>query len=157
MRVFGTFLSILALACLVVGAATAVMLYSSGLRIYDKFDRVQKIVRDDIERVRSAFGNVNSVYEDSKKIVEDYDRGRISGVQDERVREIFKRINATMQQTRGVKDKTEADIETVENLIDEMTKESLGLAPVAITCIICLVVSGWLFGFGVSFRSAGRG
>jgi ElaB/YqjD/DUF883 family membrane-anchored ribosome-binding protein len=157
MRLFGTFLSILALACLVVGAATAVMLYSSGIRVYDKIQSVRQIIEDDIDRVQNAFSDVDAVYVDSKQIVDDYERGQISGIQDERVRNIFKRINATMESTRSVKERTEADIKTVENLINELTKESLGLVPVAITCIICLVVSGWLFGFGVSFRSAGRG
>ena len=157
MRVFGTILSLLAVAALVIGAATAVMLYTSGVRMFEKFERVRNIVEDDIEVVRRAFNDVDTVYEESRRVVNDYERHGIDGVGDERVREVLGKINTTMQKTRNIKEKTEGDIETVEKLIGELTREGLALVPIAITSIVSLVVSGWLFGFGVSFRSAARG
>lgn len=157
MRVFGTILSLLAVAALVIGAATAVMLYMSGVRMYERFERVRDIVQGDIKVVRGTFDDVNSVYEESRQVVEDYERRGIEGVDDERVRDIFGKINSTMQKTRNIREKTEGDIETVENLINELTREGLNLVPVAVTSIVSLVISGWLFGFGVWFRAAARG
>lgn len=157
MRVFGTILSLLAVAALVIGAATAVMLYMSGVRMYERFERVRDIVQGDIKVVRGTFDDVNSVYEESRQVVEDYERHGIEGVDDERVRDIFGKINSTMQKTRNIREKTEGDIETVENLINELTREGLNLVPVAVTSIVSLVISGWLFGFGVWFRAAARG
>jgi len=157
MRVFGTILSLLAVAALVIGAATAVMLYTSGLRMYEGFERVRGIVQGDIEVVRGTFDDVNTVYEESRQVVEDYERHGIEGVDDERVRQIFGKINSTMQKTRNIREKTEGDIETVENMVNDLTREGLNLVPVAVTSIVSLVISGWLFGFGVWFRAAARG
>jgi len=155
MRVFGTILILLAVASLIIGAATSVLLYSSGQRMYDKFLMAKGIVEDDIEQVRDAFEEVNRVFEDSRAVVDDYEMGRLTSTEDERVRKIFRRINEVLQRTKSVKDKSEADIELVKGLVAELTEESVGLIPAVVTCILSLVISGWLFGFGMFFRASG--
>ena len=155
MRIFGTILNLLAIVALIIGVVTAVLIYSSGTRIYDKLQMLRGIVEEDVDLVQDAFRDVDRVFTDSRSVLDDYERGRINSVEDERVRDIFNRISDTMTKTRSVKEKSEKDIELVEGLVGEVTSEGMALIPVAATSIVSLVVSGWLFGIGMYFRALG--
>lgn len=155
MRIFGTILNLLAVVALIVGAVTAVLIYSSGTRIYDKLQMLREIVEEDVDLVQEAFRDVDRVFTDSRAVLDDYERGRIDSVDDDRVRDLLGRIGDTMNNTRSVKEKSEKDIELVEGLVGEVSGEGMSLIPVAATSIVSLVVSGWLFGIGMYFRAVG--
>ena len=155
MRIFGTILNLLAVVALIVGAVTAVLIYSSGTRIYDKLQMLREIVEEDVDLVQEAFRDVDRVFTDSRAVLDDYERGRIDSVDDDRVRDLLGRIGDTMNNTRSVKEKSEKDIELVEGLVGEVSSEGMSLIPVAATSIVSLVVSGWLFGIGMYFRAIG--
>lgn len=156
MRTLGNVLSLLAVACLIIGAATAILLYSSAVRMFTKAKEMQSIISDDIDEVRDIFDDVENVFEETQGVVEDYESGRITDVNDERVAAAFRQINEALESTRSIKQKAEEDIKIVEQHIEDLMREGLGLVPMAITSIVTLIISGWLFGFGVSFRSAAK-
>jgi len=129
MRTIGNFFVLLAVASLVLGAATGMMTYSTAVRMLGDFNRGRDLVDDlagDVDRVLS-----------------DYQKGRTTDIHDEEIEEIMESIDDGRREVGDLKDR----------IIEEATN-SVG---VAFTCLISLVLSGWLFGLGILFRSASRG
>ncbi len=129
MRTIGNFFVLLAVASLVLGAATGMMTYSTAVRMLGDFNRGRDLVDD--------------LAEDVDRVLSDYQEGRTTDIHDEEIEEIMESIDDGRREVGDLKDR----------IIEEATN-SVG---VAFTCLISLVLSGWLFGLGILFRSASRG
>ena len=128
MRTIGNFFILLAVASLILGAATGMMTYSAAVRMVVDFNKGRDLVDD--------------LAEDVDTVLRNYQEGRTTNIHDEEIEEIMVDIADGRSEVGDLKDR----------IIEEATN-SIG---VAFACMISLVLSGWLFGLGVLFRSAAR-
>ena len=155
MRVFGTFLVLLGIVGLILGVATGMAAYQQGMAMAEKIRAGERIVDGSMEDVREVYDEVMEVFDDSKQVVADYQNGRLTSLRDERVERVFNDINRVLGQIESVRPQVSEALEEIEDLRRDVGRDVAGLATVAVVSIGSLILSGWLFGFGMMFRSLG--
>jgi hypothetical protein len=156
MRTLGMILILLAVASLVVGVITFTMGASAGPRLIERFLRTRTVIEKNIDVAKEVIGDVEVVFKESQTTLDDYDAGRITNVEDARVKKTLGDIKDVMSRTVEVREQAKAGLQEIEDFKDEMEKEALGLAWVAAVCVATLVLSGWLLSLGILARLLAR-
>ena len=156
MRIFGTILVLLALACLVIGVVTLLITASSGARLVIEFQDIRNTVEANIDNARDVIQEVEMVFDDSKAAVRDYENGKIKSIDDERIEETFDNVRGLLVKTEEVRSEAGESLEKIEKFKERIEGELGQLAVVAAVSVIALVVSGWLMAFGFWAVSAAR-
>lgn len=156
MRTVGSFLILMSVAALAVGVITAALLYSSAQNVVENIIRGREIVDISINNVSGVFNDFDKVYLRARDVVRDYERGLIEDISDDRVGEVFEDINTLLTKSNVLKQELDLNIDDLAVLKEGVEREVQGLTGMAMVSFGGLVGSGWLFGFGVLFRSASK-
>lgn len=156
MRILGSFLMLLGVAGLIVGLVTGFVAYDTARQLYQQIEQGREIVTDKIDEVNTVFGDIDVIYDRSQKTVNDYEQGRINNLNDERIKALLRDVRTVSEQAMSLKESIQEDMGTLEEMRENVatgydTSLNLGLIG-----FVCLVLSGWLFGFGALARGGGK-
>jgi ElaB/YqjD/DUF883 family membrane-anchored ribosome-binding protein len=156
MRTLGIILILVAVACLAVGVITLIIAAFAGPSLVERFQEVRVIIERNVDDAREVIDKVEDVLKETQSTVEDYDRGRIQSIDDERIKRAFGDIKSVLTRTTEIRAQAKESLQEIEDFKDEMEREAVGLAWVAAVCVAALVLSGWLLALGILALSMTR-
>ena len=156
MRAIGMLFMLIGVAGLIVGIGTGYATYSSVIDLYNNIEEGRQIITGKIDDVQEMFDDVDVVYERVDKTVTDYEQGRLDSLDEERIKDLTRDIRTLAGKSMDLKTEIEGEIDRLEEIESSVSEKYTATITVALVSLVCLIASGWLFGFGALIRCIGR-
>ena len=152
MRGLGSVLILLGVTAFSAGIILGVMVFSDVRDVYTKLDGARAVAETKIKDVEEVFSDIDIIYERSKIVVHDYETGAIDNIHDDQIKVLLKDINMVTAKSIKLKSEIDNELGNLQELKLIVTHDYEPTVIKVIVSLVCLICSGWLFGFGIFLR-----
>lgn len=156
MRALGTLLMLLGVAGLLVGVVTGITTLYSVIPLVTEFQETGEFIGQKIDDVNNVFKDVDNVYADANMLFDEYERGRIRTVGEDKIKEVLNEVRSLISRSVSLKRSIENEIGDVNTLKDRFTSRFESAWGMGIASLASLILSGWFFGFGAVLKYSRR-